>query len=97
MNVMLCDVKCLECGKKGPEMESHNRAVKVPGGVSRCQLSSCGRFYHKVRWHRTLCPLTLTPSDKAKRTRAFFRGTAINQSINQLIVSMVFCFAFFSF
>lgn len=58
-------MKCLECGKKGPEMESHNRAVKVPGGVSRCQLSSCGRFYHKVRWHRTLCPLTLTPSDKA--------------------------------
>lgn len=41
--------KCLECGKKGPEMDSHNRAVKVPGGVSKCQLSSCGRFYHKVR------------------------------------------------
>ena len=30
-------------------MDSHDRAVKVPGGVSRCQLSSCGRFYHKVR------------------------------------------------
>ncbi|CAN0467161.1 unnamed protein product, partial [Hapterophycus canaliculatus] len=41
--------KCLECGKKGAEMDSHNRAVKIPGGVSRCQLSSCGRFYHKVR------------------------------------------------
>ncbi|CAN0131795.1 unnamed protein product, partial [Ascophyllum nodosum] len=38
---------CLECGEKGPEMDSHNKAVKVPGGVSRCQLSSCGRFYHK--------------------------------------------------
>ncbi|CAM9872438.1 unnamed protein product, partial [Ectocarpus sp. 13 AM-2016] len=39
--------KCLECGKKGSEMDSHNRAVKIPGGVSRCQLSSCGRYYHK--------------------------------------------------
>lgn len=40
--------QCLECGEKGPEMESHNRAVKKPGGVSKCQLSSCGRYYHKV-------------------------------------------------
>lgn len=54
--VVLASRQCLECGEKGPEMDSHNRAVKVPGGVSRCQLSSCGRFYHKV----SVCLLNCT-------------------------------------
>lgn len=42
-------------------MDSHNRAIKVPGGVSRCQLSSCGRFYHKVNsaTKLTLCSALL--------------------------------------